>query len=160
MMSVETVTQHSIRMCRCLTGVINRFKEERRGGLLGIEKRLTLFIRLLRPESGLACVSCRCRCRRTVLQPGPLLGEQVVEDVKDIDVFAEKTSRPSPKENSEKPKRQGSSLPSGILRINKDKFFDAEGNPRPKKYISDRVKAVEGLTVAEAVVLEFPDKAK
>ena len=78
--------------------------------------------------------------------------------MKDIDVFAEKASRPSPKENSEKPKRQGSSLPSGILRINKDKFFDAEGNPRPKKYISDRVKAVEGLTVAEAVVLEFPDK--
>ena len=84
MVSVETVTQHSIRMCRCLTGVINRFKEARRGGLLGIEKRLTLFIRLLRPESGLACVSCRCRCRRTVLQPGPLLGEQVVEDVPSI----------------------------------------------------------------------------
>ena len=78
--------------------------------------------------------------------------------MQDIDVFAEKASRPSPKGNSEKPKRQGSSLPSGILRINKDKFFDAEGNPRPKKYISDRVKAVEGLTVAEAVVLEFPDK--
>ena len=49
--------------------------------------------------------------------------------MKDIDVFAEKASRPSPKEISERPKRQGSSLPSGILRINKDKFFDAEGNP-------------------------------
>ena len=74
---------------------------------------------------------------------------QLLED----DIFAGKL-----KATAEKAEKKSSSLPPGILRLNKAKVFDSNGLPRPKPYIYDRIKAVEGLSIAEASQLEFPDK--
>ena len=70
-----------------------------------------------------------------------------------------------PSERAEQPAKQKasredkpSSVPSGILRLNKLKVYGADGLPRPKPYIYERLKAVDGLTVEEACKLEFPNK--
>ena len=67
---------------------------------------------------------------------------------------AKQSKQPAKTGKGEKP----SSVPSGVLRLNKIKVYGADGLPRPKPYIYDRLKAVEGLTVEEACKLEFPDK--
>ena len=66
-------------------------------------------------------------------------------------------------ENQAKPAKTTSSRSrpddEGVIRLNRDKVYDAKGDPNPKPYILDRIVAVDGCTVKEAVMLKFPDKS-
>ena len=73
-----------------------------------------------------------------------------------MDLFAE-ADKPVRK-GKRVPTRSDSSLPAGIIRL-QPKVFDSAGEPKPKPYIFDRIRAVEGLTVEVACKLEFADKA-
>ena len=47
--------------------------------------------------------------------------------------------------------------PLGVIRLVKANVYDPTGKPRPKDYIFDRVRHVDGLTVEEARLRRFPD---
>ena len=49
-------------------------------------------------------------------------------------------------------------LPAGTIRINRDKVYARDGTPKPKPYIYDRIRSVDGLSVEEAQARVFPDK--
>ena len=44
-----------------------------------------------------------------------------------------------------------------VLRMDKEKVFRKDGSARPADYILDRVKALDGVAVEEAVKMEFKD---
>ena len=81
----------------------------------------------------------------------PVKAPEKAPKLLDVDLFAEKQKPAAPAD------KKASSLPQGILRLNKAKVFDSDGRPRPKPYILERIKAVDGLSVEEACKLEFPD---
>ena len=51
----------------------------------------------------------------------------------------------------------GAAPSSGVIRMNVDRVLDSEGNPRPKPYIYERLRQVDGLSMEEARTRRFPD---
>ena len=72
------------------------------------------------------------------------------------DLFKAPDASPTSGKNSPHTTVRG--LPEGIIRLNNDKVFKADGSPKPVPYIFHRIQSVDGLTTSAACALQFPDK--